>query len=102
MKKIEEMAKDFHDETSLRIAEPLVKVAKSWMSIEETGDGAKSRELHFDALSDNELYITNAEGDKSDYVKLYIATPNHKSVWSLYVERSAVCPGESYHHVTGT
>ena len=100
MKKIEEMTKEFLKETSLRVAEPLVKATKSWMYIEDTGNATKATELNFAALKGKELYMTSAEGEKSDYVKLYIAVPRHTSAWSLYIERYAVCPGESYHRVT--
>ena len=102
MKKIEDIKKDFHQETSLRVAMPLVNVAKSWLFLEDIGNDERATELNFGALSGNELYMTNAEKNTSGYAKLYIVAPHHTMIWSLYVEKRILCPGESYHHVTRT
>ena len=101
MKMIEETTRDFFNETTLQIAIPLVQAAKSWMFIEDVGDYAKARELNFNALKGYDLYMTNTSKSKNDYVKLYIASLHNQMVWSLYVEKSVVYPGENY-HVTRT
>ena len=100
MKTIEEMTKDFYNETSLRVVEPLVRCTKSWLTLDDAGDSSKATDVDFEVFKGNELYMT-VDKTRGDYVKLYIVTPNHQRVWSIYVARNVVYPGESY-HVTWT
>jgi len=102
MKNNDENKKDFQNETCLYVATPLVKATLSWMSIEDAGDKRKARELPFEALGNNKLYMANADKEKPDYVRLYIVGPACMIVRSLYVKKDTVYPGERYHHVTET
>lgn len=102
MKNNDENKKDFQNEPCLHVATPLVKMTLSWMSIEDVGDKSKARELPFEALGNNKLYMTNADKTKPDYVRLYIVGLSCMTVRSLYVNKNAVYPGERYHHVTVT
>lgn len=102
MKNNDENRKDFQNEPCLHIATPLVKVTLSWMSIEDAGDKSKARELPFDALGNNKLYMANVDKAKPDYVRLYIVGSCCTTVRSLYVKKDTLYPGERYHHVTVT
>jgi len=93
---------DFENETCLHVAENLIIATKSWATIEDAGDESKARELHFNALGNNRLYMANADKTKPDFVRLYIVGSGNKNVWSVYVKKDILCPGERYHHVTGT
>ena len=102
MKNNDENKKDFQNEACLYVATPLVKVTPSWISIEDAGDMNKSRELPFDALGNNKLYMANPDKKKPEYVRLYIVGVACMTVRSLYVKKCIVYPGERYHHVTET
>ena len=100
MKKNDDYMEEFLSETCLHVAIPLVKAAMSWMSIEDAGDKEKARELHFDAVNKCKLYMTSADKEKKDIVKLYIVNMSNTTVRSLYVKKDIFYPGERYYHVT--
>ena len=102
MKNNDENKKDFQNETCLYVAIPLVKATLSWMSIEDAGDLSEARELPFEALGNNRLYMTNADKEKPEYVRVYIVSTACMTVRSLYVKKDTIYPGERYHHVTTT
>lgn len=85
----------FNNEKNLFVAEPLVRVASSWLVLEEIGDAQKAKELCFDALAGKKLYMTNAGENNHDYSKLYIV--DSKNVWIVYVRKDVLCPGERYY-----
>ena len=102
MKTNEAHKNDFQNEPYLFYAIPLVKATKSWISIDDVGNEEKARELPLLAefLENSKLYMTNADKNKPEYVKLYIVSTNSNVVRGLYVKKDILCPGDRYHHVT--
>jgi len=94
----ENSIKEFFSETSLFVAEPIVRGAMSWRSLEDVPNASKSTMFFFDAIKEAkaEMYMTTIRKNDENYAKIYIV--DHKRISILYVKSNVVCQGERYHY----
>ena len=64
--------RQFREEKSLYVVEPIVQYAASWMNISDVTEIEKSKILFFDELKGKELYAKDVRVDENTYWKTYI------------------------------